>query len=88
MSNSSATAVCPKCGRALPSDAPRGLCVKCLFAGMLEVGPLDALAQSTSGKASCRARSPPTNCWRKSRAAAWASFIAVRANAEVNRLWD
>ncbi len=40
MPNLSATSVCPKCGRALPSDAPQGLCAKCLFAAMLDGGPL------------------------------------------------
>ena len=42
-----ATAVCPKCGRTLPQDAPRGLCTKCLFAAMLDDGPLDGPPQST-----------------------------------------
>src|SRR6516162_2279509 len=30
------TSVCPKCGRALPRDAPRGLCTKCLLAAVLD----------------------------------------------------
>src|SRR5215510_1670625 len=51
MSTISATSVCPKCGRALPSDAPRGLCVKCLFAAMLHGGPPDAPRQAIPGKA-------------------------------------
>src|SRR5688572_19407809 len=51
MSDSSSTAVCPKCGRALPPDAPRGLCAKCLFAAMLDGGPVDSPPQSTNGKA-------------------------------------
>ena len=52
MPSSSTTSVCPKCGRALPPDAPRGLCAKCLFAAMLDGGPLDAPPQSGVGKAS------------------------------------
>jgi hypothetical protein len=35
--------VCPRCGRALPPDAPRGLCAKCLFSAMLN-GPLPPAA--------------------------------------------
>jgi serine/threonine-protein kinase len=34
----------------LPSDTPRGLCVKCLFASILDSGPIDP-PQSTHGKA-------------------------------------
>src|SRR5690348_3581906 len=41
MPDSPTTALCPKCGRPLPQDAPRGLCVKCLFAAMLEGGPVN-----------------------------------------------
>src|SRR5258708_876883 len=51
MSDLSITSVCPKCGRALPADAPRGLCAKCLFAVMLDGGPLDAPPHSKAGKA-------------------------------------
>jgi WD40 repeat protein/serine/threonine protein kinase len=50
MSVSQATAICPKCKRALPPDAPRGLCAKCLFSVML-AGPLDASPSSTARKA-------------------------------------
>jgi len=44
------TAVCPKCGRVLPPDAPRGLCTRCLLAGMLDGGPLAGALGLTSGK--------------------------------------
>src|SRR5215467_16048462 len=36
MSSLPGTSVCPKCGRALPTDAPRGLCTKCLLTAVLE----------------------------------------------------
>jgi WD40 repeat protein/serine/threonine protein kinase len=49
MTETPAKAACPKCGRALPADAPRGLCVKCLFTAMLEGEPLKTPA--ASGKA-------------------------------------
>ena len=39
-----ASGTCTKCGCALPPDAPRGLCVKCLFAAALETGPEAQLA--------------------------------------------
>src|SRR4051812_10653111 len=48
---SHATAVCPKCGRALSPDAPRGLCAKCLFTAMLD-GPLDSAPKPPADKAS------------------------------------
>src|SRR5882762_2184698 len=51
MSDSPATTVCPKCGRALSRDAPRGLCTKCLFANVLGGGPLDGPPESILGKA-------------------------------------
>ena len=50
MSGFPATTLCPKCGRALPQDAPRGLCTKCLLAAVLGDGPLDGPPQSTVGK--------------------------------------
>jgi WD40 repeat protein/predicted Ser/Thr protein kinase len=40
MSESAKTAVCPKCGRVLPPDAPHGVCTKCLLAAMFDSGPL------------------------------------------------
>src|SRR5436190_24359893 len=51
MSDLPATTVCPKCGRALPRDAPRGLCTKCLFANVLGGGLMDGPPESTTGKA-------------------------------------
>src|SRR5258708_15170437 len=51
MTESPDIAVCPKCGRTLPHDAPRGLCEKCLSVVMLEGGPLDSTPQSTIPKA-------------------------------------
>src|SRR6516225_1007564 len=48
MPQSPATAVCPKCGHALPHDAPRGLCVKCLFAAILNAGSLETPPQLTA----------------------------------------
>src|SRR5262249_34885493 len=50
MSESTKTAVCPKCGRALVRDAPRGLCPKCLLSGMLDGGPLGAALQAKKAK--------------------------------------
>src|SRR6185503_2603047 len=50
MSNLSATLICPKCGRSLPAEAPRGLCAKCLFAVMLDGRPLDTPPGLTAGK--------------------------------------
>src|SRR5690349_14980123 len=50
MPASSFSAVCPKCGRALPPDAPRGLCAKCLFAVMLEGGPIDTPPQDHAAR--------------------------------------
>ena len=46
-----ATTVCPKCGRALAQDAPRGLCTKCLLKAVLSGGPLGGPPPSTLGKA-------------------------------------
>lgn len=40
---------CPKCGRALASDAPRGLCTRCLFAAMLSAAPPEALSSTVPG---------------------------------------
>src|SRR5436190_2008464 len=51
MSALPSTTVCPKCGRALSQDAPRGLCTKCLLAAMLDAGPLDGPPRFTLGKA-------------------------------------
>src|SRR5437879_5823843 len=50
MSSSPTIAACPKCGRALPPDAPRELCVKCLFVVMLDGGPLDGPPDATIAK--------------------------------------
>jgi len=44
------TTACPKCGRALPRTAPRGLCTKCLLTAVLSDGPLNSPPQSTVGK--------------------------------------
>ena len=52
MSESAKTAVCPKCGRMLPSDAPRGVCTKCLLAAMFDGGPLAGELPSAGAKAS------------------------------------
>lgn len=38
---------CPKCGRALRQDAPRGLCTKCLLAAMLGNESLDGGSETT-----------------------------------------
>lgn len=46
---SQTTVVCPKCGRALAPDAPRGLCAKCLFSAMLDT-PLGAPPETTAAK--------------------------------------
>ena len=32
-------AICPKCGGAVPGDAPQGLCPACLMAFALDDGP-------------------------------------------------
>src|SRR5690348_8314084 len=50
MSASSRTAVCPKCGRALPPDAPQGLCTRCLVGAMLDTGPLASVLHMAVGK--------------------------------------
>ena len=50
MPDSSTTAVCPKCGCALPRDAPRGLCVKCLFAALFDGGPLNGASPAAIPK--------------------------------------
>jgi len=52
MLESAKTAVCPKCGRVLPPDAPRGVCTKCLLAAMFDGGPLAAEPSPAVGKAS------------------------------------
>jgi len=44
------TTVCPKCGRVLPPDAPRGLCTKCLVGAMLDTGPLAGALHLAVGK--------------------------------------
>src|SRR5262245_25855876 len=44
------TAACPRCGRALPQDAPRGLCAKCLLTAMLDGGPLAGALRAAVGK--------------------------------------
>src|SRR5262249_36346796 len=50
MSELPKTAVCPKCGRVLPPDAPKGLCTRCLVGAMLEAGPLAGALQVAVGK--------------------------------------
>jgi WD40 repeat protein/tRNA A-37 threonylcarbamoyl transferase component Bud32 len=52
MTDSHATAVCPKCGRPLAADAPRGLCRKCLLSGILGGGaaPTPASGEGGTGK--------------------------------------
>jgi len=50
MSELARTAVCPKCGRVLPPDAPRGLCTKCLLVAMFDAGPLAIALKSVAGK--------------------------------------
>src|SRR5262249_33360330 len=45
------TAVCPKCERELPANAPRGLCARCLYAAMLQREPADSSLQSNNGVA-------------------------------------
>src|SRR6516165_6302166 len=52
MSESAKTAVCPKCGRVLPPDAPRGVCTKCLLAAMFDGGPLAPQPTPAVGTAS------------------------------------
>src|SRR3982751_4913870 len=52
MTDSRATAVCPKCGRALAPEASRGLCAKCLISAMLDGGPLDVRPQEAAANAS------------------------------------
>src|SRR5262245_12969682 len=42
--------VCPKCGGALPADAPEGLCTKCLVGALLDTGPLAGALQLAVGK--------------------------------------
>src|SRR6185369_16025321 len=49
MSDCSTSSLCPKCGRALSGDAPRGLCTKCLFAVMLDGGLPSVSPRPTSG---------------------------------------
>ena len=43
-------AVCPKCDRVLPPDAPQGLCTKCLVGAMLDTGPLAGALHRAVGK--------------------------------------
>src|SRR5215475_6365546 len=50
MSELPKTAVCPKCGRVLPPDAPQGLCTKCLVGAMLDTGPLAGALHLAVGK--------------------------------------
>jgi len=42
------TLVCPKCGRLLPREEPRGLCSFCLLAAMLADGPMKGSPQSVA----------------------------------------
>src|SRR6185503_10269400 len=46
MTDSQATAVCPRCGRRLAADAPRALCRKCLVSAMLDGSGAGAAAKS------------------------------------------
>src|SRR5215471_8915884 len=50
MSEQPKPGVCPKCGRALPADAPEGLCTKCLVGALLDTGPLAGALQLAVGK--------------------------------------
>src|SRR4051812_9716941 len=50
MSELPKTEACPKCGRVLPQDAPRGLCTRCLLAGMFDAGPLAGARHKAVGK--------------------------------------
>jgi WD40 repeat protein/serine/threonine protein kinase len=50
MSASPKAAVCPKCGRELPANAPQGLCTKCLVGAMLDTGPLAGALRLAAGK--------------------------------------
>jgi WD40 repeat protein len=50
MSGPSKTGVCPKCGRKLPPDAPRGLCTKCLVGAMADTGALAGALRLAVGK--------------------------------------
>ncbi len=44
------TAVCPKCGRVLPPDAPHGLCTKCLVGAMLDTVALAGVLRLAGDK--------------------------------------
>jgi WD40 repeat protein/predicted Ser/Thr protein kinase len=48
MPNVPESPTCSKCGRVLPTDAPQGLCTKCLFGLMLAGGPVTASPELTS----------------------------------------
>ena len=50
MSELAKTSICPKCGRRLSPDAPRGLCAKCLLAAMFGEGLLAGALRMTAGK--------------------------------------
>src|SRR5215470_18978638 len=50
MSELPKTAVCPKCGRVLPPDAPEGVCTNCLVGALLDTGPLGGALRLASGK--------------------------------------
>src|SRR6185503_4204300 len=52
MTDSQSTAVCPRCGRRLAADAPRGLCRKCLVSAMLDGGRAGASPEVKPAKAS------------------------------------
>src|SRR5436190_7374780 len=49
--NQPTATVCPKCGRLLPREEPRGLCSRCLLASMLVDGPLEGPPESRADKA-------------------------------------
>src|SRR5215470_4294120 len=51
MSESPSTAVCPECGEALPANASRGLCAKCLITAVLKAGPFEEPHPSDTGEA-------------------------------------
>src|SRR5438445_58434 len=64
MTDTKTSRVCPFCGRALPRDAPKGFCPRCLLE--LFGGQLDPAAKANSGTAE-RAGSGPAPALRTAR---------------------